>query len=105
MALIRNQHSPKLILRAWYIWLRPLSPHFLGGWLLCSGECVSGDSEVDNEWAIISGMRRDAKLDTEEDGGSRENIQLTLASTATAGGRPDDAAMRMFFKYNGEYHR
>lgn len=50
-------------------------------------------------------MRRDAKLTTEEDGGSRENIQLTLASTAAAGGRPDDAAMRMFFKYNGEYHR
>lgn len=80
-------------------------PCLLLGWLFCSGECVSGDGEVDNEWAIISGMRRDAKLTTEEDGGSRETMQLTLASTAAAGGRPDDAAMRMFFKYGGEYHR
>lgn len=69
------------------------------------GECVSGDNEVDNEWAIVSGMRRDAKMTTEEDGGSRETIQLTLASTAAAGGRPHDAAMRLFFKYGGKYHR
>lgn len=73
--------------------------------VFCAGECVSGDYDTDNEWVIISGMRRDAKLSTEEDGGSRETMQLTLASTLAAGGRPNNAALRLFFTYDGEYHR
>lgn len=66
---------------------------------------MSGDYETDGEWAIIGGMRRDAKLSTQEDGGSRETMELTLASTLDAGGLPENAALRMFFKYAGEYHR
>ena len=66
---------------------------------------MSGDYEIENEWSIINGMRRDAKLTTVEDGGSRETARLELASTVTAGGVPDNAEMRLFFKYEGEYKR
>ena len=69
------------------------------------GACVPGDYEIENEWSIINGMRRDAKLSTVEDGGSRETARLELASTVTAGGVPDNAEMRLFFKYEGEYKR
>lgn len=70
-----------------------------------TGACELGNFEIDNEWSIINGMRRDAKMTTKEDGGSRETAQLELSSTAAAGGLPDGAGMRLFFKYNGEYHR
>lgn len=70
-----------------------------------TGACELGDYESDNEWSIINGMRRDAKMTTQEDGGSRETAQLELSSTAAAGGLPDGAEMRLFFKFNGEYHR
>lgn len=72
-----------------------------------TGACESGDylNLNDNEWSIINGMRRDAKLSTVEDGGSREIVQLELASSAEAGGLPSAAKMRLFFKYDGEYHR
>lgn len=66
---------------------------------------MSGDYENDNEWSIINGLRRDAKLSTVEDGGSRETVQLELSSTAEAGGVPSGAEMRLFFKYDEEYHR
>lgn len=70
-----------------------------------AGSCISGNFEADNEWAIIGGMRRDAKLTTEEDGGSRETMQITLTSTAAVGGSPNNATMRVFFKYGEEYNR
>lgn len=60
---------------------------------------------MENEWSFINGMRRDAKMSTVEDGGSREVARLELASTVAAGGVPDDAEMRFFFKYEGEYKR
>lgn len=66
---------------------------------------MSGDYNTDNEWSILNGMRHDAKLSTVEDGGSRETMQLKLASTAQAGGLPTGAEMRLFFKYAGDYHR
>lgn len=75
------------------------------GSLYQAGECTSGDYENDGEWTLIGGMRRDAKMSTEEDGGSHEAAQLTLASTEAAGGVPNSAAMRIFFKYGDEYHR
>lgn len=66
---------------------------------------MSGDYNIDNEWSIVNGMRHHAKLSTVEDGGSRETAQLELASTAEAGGVPSNAEMRLFFKYDGTYHR
>lgn len=66
---------------------------------------MSGDYSIDNQWSIINGMRHDAKLSTVQDGGSRETVQLELASTAEAGGVPSLAEMRLFFKYGGTYHR
>lgn len=66
-----------------------------------TGTCVSGDYSIDNQWSIINGMRHDAKLSTVQDGGSRETVQLELASTAEA----SEAEMRLFFKYDGKYHR
>lgn len=66
---------------------------------------MSGDYETDDEWTLIGGMRRDVKMVTEEDGGSREMVELALDSTEAAGGIPIDAAMRLFFKYGDGYHR
>lgn len=66
---------------------------------------MSGDHEADNEWAFFGGTRRDAKVVTMADGGSREKVELSLTSTYIAGGVPEDAALRLFFKYNGYYHR
>lgn len=66
---------------------------------------MSGDYEKDGEWTLIGGMRRDAKIWTEEDGGSREIAELTLKSTEAAGGVPEEAEMRLFFEYRNSYHR
>lgn len=67
---------------------------------------MSGNYENDNEWSIINGMRRDAKMSTVQDGGSRETMQIDLASTAEAGGVPSGVEMRLFFKYGeDDYHR
>lgn len=66
---------------------------------------MSGDYKVDGEWTLVGGMRRDAKISTEEDGGSREIAKLTLHSTEAAGGVPEEAAMRLFFEYHDAYHR
>lgn len=66
---------------------------------------MAGSYENENEWTMISGMRHDAKIWTEEDGGSGEIAELRLESTEAAGGVPEDAAMRLFFEYAGSYHR
>lgn len=84
-----------------------LSPHqSLSTRVITTVDCVAGDHNNDGEWTFFGGMRRDAKIWTEEDGGSHETAEISLVSTEAAGGVPDDdVEMRLFFKYGDEYHR